>query len=93
MLPYINDVRYIERAIVNAATYGRMETIKFLLSLGVDNLKWAICNAVEANRVDIVKLLLNNGYDDYDTLIDMADRCGHLDLFDYLVELKDISAN
>jgi ankyrin repeat protein len=60
LLLYVSDGA--TRALISAATYGKLETVRFLLDMGADPTN-ALTVACETNRLDVIEMLLDAGAD------------------------------
>lgn len=79
-----------------AASWGRLEVVKFLVKNGINNLDQSLLDAVGSNNLEIVKFLTQSGANNFEKAIVKAKKQGNLEILDFLknkVTLKTGGSN
>lgn len=67
-----------------AASWGRLQVVKFLVKNGIDNLDQTLLDAVGSGNLEIVKFLIKSGDNNFEKAIRKAKKQGNVEILDFL---------
>jgi len=73
-------------ALIKVSEYGKLEAVKYLVSVGADDFNSALIKASECDNLEVAKYLVSLGADVFNSALIKASEFGHLEVIKYLKE-------